>query len=61
MIVRQEARFWEYYRQAVSDQVLTDEFCMGLRPTYMDENRGEPKPYDGTGVGRRRPSLLWIC
>jgi hypothetical protein len=36
-------------------------FCMGLRPTYMDENRGEPKPYDGTGVGRRRPSLLWIC
>jgi hypothetical protein len=28
-----------------------DEFCMSLRPTYMDENRGEPKAYDGTGVG----------
>jgi hypothetical protein len=33
---------------------------MDLRPTYMNENRGEPKPYDGTGVGRQRPSLLWI-
>jgi hypothetical protein len=33
---------------------------MGLRPTFMDEKRGESKPYDGTGVGRRRPSLLWI-
>jgi hypothetical protein len=24
--------------------VVIAEFCMGLRPTYMNENRGESKP-----------------
>jgi hypothetical protein len=37
-----------------------EELCMGLRPTYMDEDRREPKRYDRTGAGRLRPSRLWI-
>ena len=58
-----ESRFLELganYRLLVNYHFVTEEFCMDLRPTYMNENRGEPKSYDGTGVGRQRPSLLWI-
>jgi hypothetical protein len=41
------------------ERMEEEEFCMGLRPTYMNENWRERR-YDRTGAERRRPSLLWI-
>ncbi len=45
---------------ALIQSTIGEELCMGLRPTYMDENRLEPKRYHRTGAGRQRPSRLWI-
>jgi hypothetical protein len=50
----------------------SSEFCMGLRPTYMDENRGEPKPlrWNRRGTAKTEPtldllrpfpSLVWVA
>jgi hypothetical protein len=33
---------------------------MGLRPTYIHENRVESAFYPVVGAGRQRPRQLWI-